>query len=69
MFLGEHLWLCRTYRDSITYNKQYSYKKRDCIITLLDLKNTFGEVDRNLLFETLKIYHVPDDIITLIVSV
>ena len=43
-------------------------KQRGCVITLLDLKNAFGKVKHNLLVETLKIHHVPDDIITLITS-
>ena len=43
-------------------------KQQDCVLTLLDLENDFGEVNRNLLVETLKIHHVPDDIITLITS-
>ena len=43
-------------------------KQRGCVITLLDLKNAFGEVNHNLLVETLKIHHVPDNIITLITS-
>ena len=43
-------------------------KQCGCVITLLDLKNAFGEVSHNLLVETLKIHHVPDNIITLITS-
>ena len=43
-------------------------KQRGCVITLLDLKNAFGEVNHNLLVEALKIHHVPDNIITLITS-
>ena len=43
-------------------------KQRDCIITLLDLKNAFDEVNHKLLVETLKIHHVPDNIVTLITS-
>ena len=43
-------------------------KQRGCVITLLDLKNAFGEVNYNLLVETLKIHDLPDDIITLIIS-
>ena len=31
-------------------------KQRCCVITLLDLKNAFGEVNHSLLVETLKIY-------------
>ena len=43
-------------------------KQRGCVITLLDLKNAFSEVNCNLLVETLKIHHVLDNIITLITS-
>ena len=43
-------------------------KQRGCAITLLDLKNAVGEVNNNLLVETLKIHHIPDNIITLITS-
>ena len=43
-------------------------KQRGCVITLLDLKNAFGEINHNLLVEALKIHHVPDNIITLITS-
>ena len=43
-------------------------KQRGCVITLLDLKNAFGEVNHNLLVQALKIHHVPDNIITLITS-
>ena len=43
-------------------------KQHGCVITLLDLKNAFGAVNHNLLVETLKIHHVPDNIVTLITS-
>ena len=42
--------------------------KRGCVVTLLDLKNAFVEVNHNLLVETLKIHLVPDNIIPLITS-
>ena len=41
-------------------------KQGGCVITLLDLKSTFGEVNHNLLIESLKIHHVPVEIIQLI---
>ena len=41
-------------------------KQKGCVITLLDLKNVFGEVNHQLLIETLKFHHVPGDVITLI---
>ena len=40
-------------------------KQKDCVITLLDLKNAFGEVNHHLLTEALKLHHIPDDVITL----
>ena len=43
-------------------------KQRGCVVTLLDLKNAFGEVNHNLLIESLKIHHVPVEIIQLILS-
>ena len=43
-------------------------KQRGCVVTLLDLKNAFGEVNQNLLIESLKIHHVPVEIIQLITS-
>ena len=35
-------------------------KQRQVVITLLDLKNAFGEVHHNLIKETLNYHHVPD---------
>ena len=43
-------------------------KQKGCVITLLDLKNAFDEVNHNLLIKTLKLHHIPDDAITLISS-
>ena len=43
-------------------------KLHGCVITLLDLKNAFGEVNHNLLVQTLKVHRVPDNIINLITS-
>ena len=43
-------------------------KQRGCVIMLLDLKNAFGEVNHNLLVQTLKVHRVPDNIINLITS-
>ena len=43
-------------------------KQRGCVVTLLDLKNAFGEVNHNLLIESLKIHHVPAEIVQLITS-
>ena len=43
-------------------------KQKGCIITLLDLKNAFNKVNHQLLTETLKLHHVPGDVITLLSS-
>ena len=43
-------------------------KETDCVVTLLDLNNAFGEVNHNLLIESLKIHHLPAEIIQLITS-
>ena len=43
-------------------------KQRGCVVTLLDLKNAFGEVSHNLLIESLKIHDLPAEIIQLITS-
>ena len=37
-------------------------KQRSLIITLLDLKNAFGEVHHNLISEVLKYHHIPPHI-------
>ena len=43
-------------------------KQRSVLINLLDLKNAFGEVHHNLISETLRYHHVPDQIQRLIRS-
>ena len=43
-------------------------KQRSIVITLLDLKNAFGEVHHNLIYEVLKYHHVPNHIKNLICS-
>ena len=43
-------------------------KQRSLVITLLDLKNAFGEVHHNLMYEVLRYHHIPDHIISLIKS-
>ena len=44
-------------------------KQRSLIITLLDLKNAFGEVHHNLIYEVLEYHHIPDHISNLVSSV
>ena len=41
-------------------------KQRSVVITLLDLKNAFGEVHHNLIPQVLKYHHIPDQIQQLI---
>ena len=43
-------------------------KQTGCVVTLLDLKNAFGEVNHNLMIESLKIHHVPAEIIQVTTS-
>ena len=43
-------------------------KKGGSAVTLLDLKNAFGEVNHNTLIQSLKIHHVPAEIIQLLTS-
>ena len=39
--------------------KHAKNKQRQIIITLLDLKNAFGEVDHKLLLKVLEYHHIP----------
>ena len=43
-------------------------KQRPLVITLLDLKNAFGEVHHNLIMEVLNYHHMPEEIQKLISS-
>ena len=43
-------------------------KQRSIVITLLDLKNAFGEVHHNLIYEILQYHHIPDHVKNLIRS-
>ena len=43
-------------------------KHRSLVITLLDLKNAFGELHHNLIYEVLRYHHIPDPINKLIKS-
>ena len=43
-------------------------KQRSLIITLLDLKNAFGEVHHNLIYEVLEYHDIPDHIKNLVSS-
>ena len=41
-------------------------KQRSVTVTLIDLKNAFGEVHHNLIKSILRIHHIPDEIISMI---
>ena len=41
-------------------------KQRSVTVTLIDLKNAFGDVHHNLIKSILKIHHIPDEIISMI---
>jgi hypothetical protein len=43
-------------------------KQKSLVVTLLDLKNAFGELDHKLLISVLKYHHVPPEMIELISS-
>ena len=43
-------------------------KQRSLVITLLDLKNAFGELHHNLIYKVLQYHHIPDPINELIRS-
>jgi hypothetical protein len=43
-------------------------KQRSLVITLLDLKNAFGEQHHNLIYEVLQYHHMPDPMNDLIRS-
>ena len=43
-------------------------KQRSALITLLDLKNTFGEVHNNLIKSVIAYHHVPDAIQSIVTS-
>ena len=43
-------------------NSSCKLKQRTLVITLLDLKNAFGEVHHNLIIEILKYHHMPNEV-------
>ena len=44
-------------------------KQRTLVVTLLDLKNAFGEVYHNLTMEILKYYHMPNEVQNMILDI
>ena len=60
---------CYEHTEALTYVINHARKKQcNLVITLIDLKNAFGEVEHKLLAEVLKYHKVPDQIITLLTS-
>ena len=43
-------------------------KQKQLVVTLLDLKNAFGEVHHELIKKILKYHHIPDEVISLVTS-
>ena len=54
-----------TYHMAYLIN-QARAKQRSIVITLLDLKNAFGEVQNNLITDVLLHHHVPPEVIEII---
>ena len=48
--------------------KQAKLKQRSIGVTLLDLKNAFGEVHHNIVPVVLKHHHVPEEIVNIVKS-
>ena len=48
--------------------KQAKLKQRSIVVTLLDLKNAFGEVYHNIIPVVLKHHHVPEEIVNIVKS-
>ena len=48
--------------------KQAKLKQRSIVVTLLDLKNAFGEVHHSIIPVVLKHHHVPEEIVNIVKS-
>ena len=59
---------CIEHTETLTHHKSRRKKQKSLTITLLDLKNAFGEVNHDLLLSVLKYHHIPDRIIDLVKS-
>ena len=69
MKFSEKVSGCIEHTKTLTYVINHARKnQRNLVITLLDLKNAFGEVDHELVIYALKFYHAPDHIIQLMQS-
>ena len=61
--------LAQSNAETLTYMINHARRyQRNLVITLLDLKNAFGELDHNLITSVLHYHHVPDNIRSLIGS-
>ena len=49
-------------RQLVQIIRHAKLKQRTLVITLLDLKNAFGEVQHNLIIEILKYHHMPNEV-------
>ena len=55
--------------ETLTYMINHARRyQRNLIITLLDLKNAFGELDHQLINSVLHYHHIPDHISSLVGS-
>ena len=60
---------CYEHTETLLYVINHARRKQcNLVVTLIDLKNAFGEIDHKLLAEVMKYHKVPDHIITLITS-
>lgn len=58
---------CIEHTETLTYVIDHARRKqKSLVVTLLDLKNAFGEVDHSLLENVLKYHNIPEHIISLI---
>ena len=48
--------------------KQAKLKRRSIVVTLLNLKNAFGEVHHNIIPVVLKHHHAPEEIVNIVKS-
>ena len=64
-FFFEKISSCIEHIECLLKQMIERLKQKGCVVTLLDLKNAFGEVSHNLLIESLKVCHVPALIIPL----
>ena len=61
--------LAQSNAETLTYMINHARRyQRNLVMTLLDLKNAFGELDHNLITSVLHYHHVPDNIRSLIGS-